>query len=177
MLLEGDETIMQKVSATCNTFLIDNNFDWERLVDFKGVCNIQKMNGNEFVGKLKKALNKKNEFLKTKSSYISINQPICIIDCRKIKDGDALLFLEKLSQISKVLRPVVVIQNITEISSDISNKKEIYRLLIHLWEKKKCRLKNTNGKIFTIHPVNYVVYRTWEYEDWDSLAKIWGIQN
>ena len=97
-----------------------------------------------------------------------------MIDCRKLKEGDALIFLEKITKLPKNPAPIVVIQNITEISSDVMNKYEVHKLLIHLWEKKICRIKNKNGQKFTIRPKDYIVYRTWEFEDWDSLSKIWG---
>ena len=174
MILNGEETVIQDTCATCNTFLIDNNFDWKRLIDYKGVCNIKKVNGAFFVGKLKKTINKSRVLLKNRSSYIPNPQPICIIDCRKLKEGDALIFLEKLTELPKKPTPIVVVQNITEISADVMNKYEIHKLLIHLWEKKSCRIKNKYGQKFTIRPKDYTVYRTWEREEWDSLSKIWG---
>lgn len=173
MILNNDETILQETAANVNTFLIDNDFDWKRLINYKGVCNIKKINGAFFVGKLKKEINKRR-LLKNKSSYIPNPQPICIIDCKKLKEGDALIFLEKLTKLPKNPAPIVVIQNITEISSNVMNKYEVHKLLIHLWEKKICRIKNKIGQKFTIRPKDYVVYRTWEKEEWDSLSKIWG---
>lgn len=173
-ILDDDLTIVQDMYASANSVLIDKDFDWNRLLSDQRAYNVARINGHMFVGKLKKVLNKKNELLKTKSAFVSLTQPICIIDCRKIKDGDALVFLEKLSQIPKALKPIVVIQNITEIAPNISDEKETYRLLIHIWDKKKCRLKNAEGIFFTIRPANFVVYRTWEDETWSSLAKIWG---
>lgn len=173
MIFAGDETIKQDMCAKCNTIIIDNEFDWKMLIDYEGVYNVKKINGKFFVGKLKKELNKKN-ILKNKSSFIPHNQPICIIDCRKLKEGDAEIFLQKLTNLPKKPTPVVVIQNITEISPAIMNKKEVHKLLVHLWEKKECHLKSKDGKRFTIRPKDYLVFRTWELEEWNSLSNIWG---
>ncbi len=171
-ILDSDETILQGTAANVNTFLIDNDFDWKKFVDYKGVYNVRKINGSFFVNQLKKNINKKR-LLKNRSSYIPYPQPICIVDCRKLKEGDALIFLEKLTKLPKNPAPIVVVQNITEISSDVMNKYEVHKLLIHLWEKKTCRMKNKYGQKFTIRPKDYTVYRTWEFEDGDSLSKIW----
>ena len=76
----------------------------------------------------------KNDLILFKSI---INRPIYSIDCKTLCKNDAIGFLEFMSKQSDLVRPIVLIENITEIPDEDSvhdNPEYVKNILIHSWK-------------------------------------------
>ena len=103
----------------------------------------------------------KNDLILFKSI---INRPIYSIDCRTLRKNDAIGFLEILSKQSDLVRPIVLIENITEIPDEDSvhdNPEYVKNVLIHSWKNPMNDFYNSISKNhFYIKPENFIVLLT-----------------
>ena len=103
----------------------------------------------------------KNDLILFKSI---INRPIYSIDCRTLRKNDAIGFLEILSKQSDLVRPIVLIENITEIPDEDSvhdNPEYVKNILIHSWKNPINDFYNPISKNhFHIKPDDFVVLLT-----------------
>ena len=103
----------------------------------------------------------KNDLILFKSI---INRSIYSIDCRTLRKNDAIGFLEILSKQSDLVRPIVLIENITEIPDEDSvhdNPEYVKNVLIHSWKKPMNDFYNPISKNhFYIKPENFIVLLT-----------------
>lgn len=103
----------------------------------------------------------KNDLILFKSI---INRPIYSIDCRTLRKNDTIGFLEILSKQSDLVRPIVLIENITEIPDEDSvhdNPEYVKNVLIHSWKNPMNDFYNPISKNhFYIKPENFIVLLT-----------------
>ena len=103
----------------------------------------------------------KNDLILFKSI---INRPIYSIDCKTLCKNDAIGFLESLSKESEEDRPIVLIENITEIPDEDSvhdNPEYVKNVLIHSWKNPMNDFYNPISKNhFYIKPENFIVLLT-----------------
>lgn len=103
----------------------------------------------------------KNDLILFKSI---INRPIYSIDCKTLCKNDAIGFLESLSKESEEDRPIVLIENITEILDEDSihdNPEYVKNILIHSWKNPINDFYNPISKnYFHIKPENFIVLLT-----------------
>ena len=103
----------------------------------------------------------KNDLILFKSI---INRPIYSIDCKTLCKNDAIGFLEIMSKQSDLVRPIVLIENITEIPDEDSvhdNPEYVKNILIHSWKNPINDFYNPISKNhFHIKPDDFVVLLT-----------------
>lgn len=103
----------------------------------------------------------KNDLILFKSI---INRPIYSIDCKTLRKNDVIGFLEILSKQSDLVRPIVLIENITEIPDEDGvhdNPEYVKNVLIHSWKNPMNDFYNPiSQNHFYIKPENFIVLLT-----------------
>ena len=118
-------------------------------------------------------------------------RPVYTLDCKTLKKHDAIGFLERLRNPS-AQKPVVVIQNITEIpigdgvyckyvgDGETFNDVSIYddpqyveNILVHSWKNETNYLTNKNGEQFVLKSHDYTVFLTWSSKTSDTIKNVW----
>ena len=117
----------------------------------------------------------KNDLILFKSI---INRPIYSIDCKTLCKNDAIGFLESLSKESDEDRPIVLIENITEIPDEDSvhdNPEYVKNVLIHSWKNPMNDFYNPISKNhFYIKPENFIVLLTAPFvPQKNTLETVW----
>ena len=105
------------------------------------------------------------------------NRPVYTLDCKTLKKYDAIGFLERLAKLPSDPRPIVIIQNITEIPfGDVSihdDPQYAENILVHSWKNETNYLTNKIGNQFVIKPSNYTVFLTWSAKTSDLIKNVW----
>lgn len=105
-------------------------------------------------------------------------RPVYTLDCKTLKKHDAIGFLERLSKLPSTPRPIVIIQNITEIPfGDISiydDPQYVENILVHSWKNETNYLTNKNGEQFVLKSHDYTVFLTWSAKTSDMIYCFWN---
>lgn len=117
----------------------------------------------------------KNDLILFKSI---INRPIYSIDCKTLCKNDAIGFLEIMSKQSDLVRPIVLIEYITEIPDEDSvhdNPEYVKNILIHSWKNPINDFYNPISKNhFHIKPDDFVVLLTAPFvPQKNTLETVW----
>lgn len=114
------------------------------------------------------------EILKMENSPLNpmlrphLGRPVYTIDCRFLQKGDAIIWLEKVSNLPKSHKPILIIENITEIPKEDElhdNPQYVRNLLMHSWKNPMNDWYNPNSKnLFKIIPAEYTIFITWSPE-------------
>lgn len=138
-------------------------------------------------------LDDRSDFVQNIQSIAEMNKrPIRILDCKTLKKHDAIDFLERLSKLPSDPRPMVIIQNITEIpigdgvyykyvgDGETFNDVSIYddpqyveNILVHSWKNETNYLTNKNGEQFVLKSDDYTVFLTWSSKTSDTIKNVW----
>ena len=103
-----------------------------------------------------------------------IGRPIAAFDGSHFAKYDAIGWLKTVLELPLNLqkKPIIVIENITNISSP-----EVRDILIHSWLNGERILiddrPSGDGKPFTINPQNYTIVFTWQPGTLDKLSEVW----
>lgn len=155
------------------------NYFWTFLLKGMGARGVELDDDTDFVDKVKMYAEKEG-------------RPLCILDCRTLKKWDAVGFLERLTMMPKSPRPIVIIQNITEIpvgngqyyryvgndttfvnTSIYDDPQYVENILVHSWKNDLNHLTNKNGKQFDIIPHDYIVFLTWSSKTSEIIKNVW----
>lgn len=155
------------------------DYFWTFLLHGMGARGVELDDDTDFVDKVKMYAEKES-------------RPLRILDCRTLKKWDAIGFLERLTMMPKSSRPIVIIQNITEIpvgngqyyryvgndttfvnTSIYDDPKYVESILVHSWRQDPDPLTNKNGKQFIITPYDYTVFLTWSSKTSEIINKVW----
>ena len=97
-----------------------------------------------------------------------IGQPVYSIDCRCLCKGDAIGWLETVSKLPKSPKPILVVENITDIPEEDDkhdNPQYVRNILMHSWKNPRNDFFNIHsGNCFSINPIDYKVFITWTPE-------------
>ncbi|MBQ7209748.1 MAG: hypothetical protein IJS05_02490 [Paludibacteraceae bacterium] len=107
-----------------------------------------------------------------------LGRPIYSIDCRYLCKFDVIGWLEEVAKLPLSQKPILVIENITELPTEDAyhdNPKYVQNLLIHSWKNPQNDFYNAHsGNSFSIIPENYTIFITWTPENRQKLDKIWN---
>ncbi|MBR5703404.1 MAG: hypothetical protein IKX45_04050 [Bacteroidales bacterium] len=87
-------------------------------------------------------------------------RPVVSVDCRLLGKKDAIGILYRLSQMSTSLRPIVIINNITDLPPEDAYHDDpmaVENLLLHLWKDDCRQLSHPTEGAFVIRRNNYSV--------------------
>ena len=123
-------------------------------------------------------LDDRSDFVQNIQSFAEMNKrPVCILDCKTLKKYDAIGFLERLAKLPSDPRPIVIIQNITEIPfGDVSihdDPQYAENILVHSWKNETNPLTNKNGEQFILKSHDYTVFLTWSAKTSDLIKNVW----
>lgn len=107
-----------------------------------------------------------------------LGRPIYVIDCRYLRKYDAIGWLEAVAKMPLSTKPILVIENITELHEEDDNHDNpqyIRNILMHSWKNPQNDLYNANsGNSFSIIPENYTIFITWTPENRQKMDQIWN---
>lgn len=128
----------------------------------------------ELVSKLVELLAKKNPLNPMLKRELS--RPVYTLDCRFLCKFDAIGWLETIAKLPKSPKPILVIENITEIpEEDVvhDNPQYVRNLLMHSWKNPVKDFFNAKSqKSFTIVPADYTVFITWSSQNREKMDAI-----
>ena len=105
-----------------------------------------------------------------------IGQPIYSIDCRYLQKGDAIGWLETISKLPKSPKPILVVENITDIPEEDDkhdNPQYVLNILMQSWKNPRNDFFNAHsGNSFSIVPLDYKVFITWTPENRAKMEAI-----
>lgn len=111
---------------------------------------------------------------KVETYEAQIGRPMVTFDSSHFAKYDAIGTLKTMSELSinPQKKPIILIENITDISSH-----EDRDILIHSWLNGERTLIDNrptgDGKPFTINPQNYTIIFTWQPGTLDKLSEVW----
>lgn len=107
-----------------------------------------------------------------------LGRPVYTIDCRYLCKFDAIGWLEEVAKLPLSTKPILVIENITELpDEDVNhdNPQYVRNILMYSWKNPQNDFYNAHsGNSFSIIPENYTVFITWTPENRQKLDKIWN---
>jgi hypothetical protein len=122
------------------------------------------------------------EILKTENSPFNpmlrphLGRPVYTLDCRYLHKGDAIGWLEKVSNLPNSPMPILVIEHITEIPEEDANHDNpqyVRNVLMHSWKNPMNELFNANtGTSFKIVPADYTIFITWIIDKREKMDAI-----
>ena len=105
-----------------------------------------------------------------------LGRPVYTLNCRYLYKGDAIGWLEKVAALSKLTKPILIIENITEIPDEDEqhdNPQNVRNVLMHSWKNPMNELYNANTcTSFKIIPADYTVFITWAPENRRKMDSI-----
>ena len=130
---------------------------------------------NAFVNELVEMLDKDNSPLNSMLQR-HIGRPVYTLDCRKLRKGDAIGWLEEVAKLPKSPKSILVIENITEIPDEDANHDNpqyLRNVLMHSWKNPMNELFNANiGTSFKIVPADYTIFITWIIDKREKMDAI-----
>lgn len=105
-----------------------------------------------------------------------VGRPIKQIDCAKLCKWDAIGELFNVSKMDIERRPIVIIENITDIPEEDANHdnpKYVENLLLHGWKESSRNLTSPKHGDFTLVTSNYTVLIPWDLSKAEQMKKIW----
>ena len=149
----------------------DINPIWEKMVQTWHVDEGSTKFVSDLVEILKKENSPFNPMLRP-----HLGRPVFTLDCRYLHKGDAIGWLEKVSNLPNSPMPILVIENITEIPKEAANRDNpqyVRNVLMHSWKNPMNDWYNPNSKnSFKIVPPNYTVFITWTPENKEKMDAI-----
>jgi len=104
-------------------------------------------------------------------------RPVITLDCQSLCKNDTIDWLERVSKLPKTPKPILILENITEIheEDDVHDDPRVVRnLLLHSWKNAKNEFFNRkSGNTFTIVPEEFTVFITWTPDNREKLDAIW----
>ena len=154
---------------------------WKNLINMKGVYGIELEESFDLYAKLVQALGEYNEeqnpFVSKIVEYAHAEgRKVYGINCKLLRKHDAIGFLEWLSLQPTSSRPIVIIQNITEIpfGKDIYDDAQyVEDILVHSWKNETNHLTNKNGEQFILKSHDYTVFLTWSARTTEMIKNVW----
>lgn len=130
---------------------------------------------NAFVNELVEMLDKDNSPLNSMLQR-HIGRPVYTLDCRKLRKGDAIGWLEEVAKLPKSPKPILVIENITEIPDEDANHDNpqyLRNVLMHSWKNPVNDLFNSNTQnSFKIVTADYSIFIIWTPENREKMDAI-----
>lgn len=176
-LLDNDEQVMSNTYNKIKEIICQNLF-WDDILSSYSATGIE-VESNSFVTEMQKAIdNAGNAIVKRMQQHAG--REIYRLDCSKLCKNDAIGWLRKVSQLPLSPKPILVIENITEIPQEDEvhdNPKYIQNLLVHSWKNPVNQFTDNrlgqNNEQFSINPHDYTVFLTWKPEDKEKLNNVW----
>lgn len=176
-LLDNDEQVMSNPYNKIKEIICQNLF-WDDILSSYSATGIE-VESNSFVTEMQKAIgNAGNAPAKRMQQHAG--RKVYTLDCSKLCKNDAIGWLRKVSQLPLSPKPILVIENITEIPQEDEvhdNPKYIQNLLVHSWKNPANQFTDNrpgqNNMQFTINPHDYTVFLTWKPEDKEKLDNVW----
>ena len=135
------------------------NPTWKKIVQTWNVDEGSSMFVSQMVEYLQKENTPFNPMLRS-----MLGRPVYSIDCRYLCKGDALHWLEAVSNTQNELKPILVIENITKIPEEDAqhdNPQYLRNILMHSWKNQANDFINVKtGNSFCIKPADYTVFIT-----------------
>ena len=189
-LLDDDAMATKSIEYHAKEPLIEENF-WSLLLSTTPACGIETdvhpivkkvapvigmdPGSTKFVSEMWEITRKENAITNRFKKHIG--RPINLLDCRSLCKWDAIGWLEKVSLLPKNPKPILVIENITEIPDEDINHDDpqiVRNMLLHSWKNSKTEFFNSkSGHNFTIEPKDYTVFVTWTPENREKMKAIW----
>ena len=105
-----------------------------------------------------------------------IGQPVYSIDCRCLCKGDAIGWLEAISKLPKSPKPILVVENITDIPEEDykhDNPQYVRNILMHSWKNPRNDFFNVHsGNNFNINSLDFTVFITWTPQKRELMESI-----
>lgn len=105
-----------------------------------------------------------------------LGRPVYSLDCRLLRKGDAIGWLEAVSKLPKAPKPILVVENITDIPEEDGNHDNpqyVRNLLMHSWKNPMNDLFNASSEnSFKIIPVEYTIFITCTPENREKMEEI-----
>lgn len=190
-ILDDDAMVTKSIENRAKQQLVEEFF-WDFMLDTSSACGVETdvhpivkkvapitgMNpgSTKLVSELLEMTQKETALTNRFKKHIG--RPIYPLDCRSLCKGDAIGWLEGVSQLPKNSSPILVIENITEIPEEDNNHDDpriLRNILLHGWKNAKTEFFNRkSGNNFTIVPEDYTVFITWTPENRAKLDTIWN---
>lgn len=176
-LLDNDEQVMSNTYNKIKEIICQNLF-WDDILSSYSATGIE-VESNSFVAEMHDALTNAGNAL-AKRMQLHAGRDVYRLDCSKLFKYDAIGWLRYVSLLPLSPKPILVIENITEIPQEddvYDNPKYIENLLVHSWKNPENQFTDNrpgqNYEQFTITPHDYTVFLTWKPEDKEKLNNVW----
>ena len=158
-----EETWAVLLCANVSEIETDINPTWKKIEQTWHVNEGSSKFVSDLVEILKKENNPLNPMLRP-----HLGRPVYTLDCRCLHKGDAIGWLEKVSNLPKTPEPILVIENITDIPEEDNNHEApqyVRNILMHNWENVTNNYYNVyTGNSFSIDSTAYKIFITWPPE-------------
>ena len=149
----------------------DMDSTWRKIAQTGQVNEESTLLVSKLVGVLREDYHTLNPKLKR-----HIGRPVYTLDCRHLHKGDAIGWLEKVASLPKSPKPILVIENITEVPEEDTNHDDpqyVRNLLMHSWKNPMNEFFNANShNSFKIVPSDYKVFITWTPDKCEKMKAI-----
>ncbi|MBR1808324.1 MAG: hypothetical protein IJ776_02940 [Paludibacteraceae bacterium] len=177
-ILDDDEQVKTNVENHTKETICDNIF-WDDILSTYRATGIE-ADCNSFVADIQVAISKADN-APVKRMQQHAGRKVYTLDCRKLCKYDAIGWLRSVSQLPLSPKPILVIENITEIPKEDEvhdNPQYVQNLLVHSWKNETNDFTDNrpgqNYEQFTINPRNYTVFLTWTPETKEMLNSVWS---
>ena len=176
-LLDNDEQVISNAHNHMKETICQNLF-WDDILSSYSATGIE-VESNSFVTEMQKAIDNAGN-APAKRMQQHAGRKVYTLDCSKLCKYDAIGWLRYVSLLPLSPKPILVIENITEIPQEDEvhdNPKYIQNLLVHSWKNPANQFTDNrpgqNNEQFTINPHDYTVFLTWKPEDKEKLDNVW----
>ena len=176
-LLDNDEQVTSNAHNHIKETICQNLY-WEFIIGGSGATGIE-VESNSFVTEMQDSIDNAGAAL-VKRMQQHAGREIYRLDCSKLCKYDAIGWLRKVSQLPLSPKPILVIENITEMPHEDEvhdTPKYIENLLVHSWKNPTNQFTDNrsgqNHEQFTINPRDYTVFLTWKPKDKEKLNNVW----
>ncbi|MBR1929116.1 MAG: hypothetical protein IJ834_05180 [Paludibacteraceae bacterium] len=176
-LLDNDEQVISNTYNKIKETICQNLF-WDDILGSYSATGIE-TESIAFVTEMQIAIDNAGN-APAKRMQQHVGREIYRLDCSKLCKYDAIGWLRKVSQLSLSPKPILVIENITEIPQEDEvhdNPKYVENLLVLSWKNPANQFTDNrpgqNNEQFSINPHDYTVFLTWKPEDKEKLNNVW----
>ena len=131
----------------------------------------QEKNSNHWLSSVLSHKEDENSSHKVEIYEAQIGRPMTTFDSSHFAKYDAIGWLKTVSELPLIpqKKPIIVIENITNISSP-----EVRDILIHSWlNGERTLIDDRPSGDVTINPQNYTIIFTWQPGTLDKLSEVW----